>query len=63
MRAVWNDIATVLGNVRARLRRSRRSDRLLRAQGVELAARAICSTLRKRSTRFDSKRFMRIALR
>lgn len=67
-RQAWTEIALSLARVRDRLAKhaaSARNDIVRRAHlerimGVDLAARAVCSTLRERSTRFDGRRFMRI---
>lgn len=65
----WTDLARALAKLRAQLAvhaDSARNDNSRRAHleriiGVDLAARTICRTLRARSTRFDGRRFMRIA--
>lgn len=59
-RAAWTDLARALGAVRQRLVVKNREQHRLRAEGVELAARVICRTLRSRSSRFNSREFMRI---
>lgn len=62
----WTDIALALADVRGKLlEHAARSTKakalhLERVKGVELAARAICRTLRARSQRFDARRFMHI---
>lgn len=63
-RAAWTDVAQSLARLRTQLlehaARTRPRAHRERAIGVELAARTICTTLRKRSKRFDTRRFMRI---
>lgn len=63
-RAAWNDLAYSLARVRTTLlkhaAKEHRAAHLERVIGLEIAARAICRTLRARSTRFDSRRFMKI---
>lgn len=56
---MWNAIAEAFADLHLRLMKK---SRIEKAQGVELAARTVCRTLRKRSVRFDGKRFMRIVL-
>jgi hypothetical protein len=67
-RAAWTDIALALAQLRDQLNdhadRARsdrkRLDHIERAVGVELAARAVCRVLKARSSRFDSRRFLRL---
>lgn len=56
-RATWNDIAISLARLRSRLLEHDQHDH---ADGVLLSARAVCRVLKSRSTRFDSRRFLRI---
>lgn len=64
-RAAWNDIALALADLRTKLlEHAGRSTRtktlhLARIEGVDLAARSVCKALRARTSRFDSRRFMR----
>lgn len=68
-RSEWIEMARALADLRQQLdgHVSRaRSERMRRAHlerifGVDLAARAICRTLRGKSGRFDGRRFMRLA--
>lgn len=63
-RAAWTDLALALAHLRAKLlehaRNENRAVHRERVTGVDLAARVICTTLRKRAKRFDGRRFMRI---
>lgn len=56
----WTAVAEALADLRSRLLTRKH---VARAQGVELAARTICKTLRSRSRRFNHRKFMSIALR
>jgi hypothetical protein len=57
-RREWTEIAEALGDLRTRLE-SRRKMR--QALGVALATRTVCRVLRRRSSRFDSGKFLAIA--
>lgn len=65
---VWTNLARALARLRRQLakhaERSRgaamRTAHLERLLGVDLASRAICRTLRSKSSRFDGRHFMRL---
>jgi len=63
-KAAWTDLARTLARLRTKLlehaARGHQAVHLERVIGVDLAARAICRTLKKRSTRFDARRFMQM---
>jgi len=55
-RREWNDLAVQLAKVHVRLAAKRR---LERAAGIEIATRVLCRFIRQRTSRFDSRVFMR----
>lgn len=65
-RSDWTGIAVALSRLRAQLLKhaavaagsDNRTAHVHRADGVMLAARTICRTLRRQSSRFDGRRFM-----
>jgi hypothetical protein len=54
-RSTWHDIAFALGELRAQ-----HNDHAAIVDGIERAARTVCKVLQASSTRFDSRRFMRV---
>ena len=60
----WTNVALALASLRVKMLehadKRRREENLLRIQGLDLAARVICSAFRLRSRRFNARQFMRI---
>lgn len=56
-RREWEEIAGALGAIRRKLKARGLTEQ---ANGAYITALAVCRAIRARSSRFDSRRFMRI---